>query len=263
MTPETEVVCPVCAAALLQGEAVQRCPRCDTPAHRDCWEYVGGCAIFGCTAESAVARVTPGAVEEASLGSRLDLGATAGLLSTYAWTLRLHWWAFAGFNLGLASLVPFGLMAPLGQLLAFFSFLMVVGGVVAYLFLTVPLFLLTSLLEMRLSLSLKVPKKGIRGVLDRVEFAPAESQAKRLVDLAPRIYVLGLLLGGGWTCYQELFRHGLTSLFPLFSAITLAAVFGYLPILFLRRGTDDRLTFMATIQNRLIASTKGVLQLTG
>jgi hypothetical protein len=38
--------CPVCANPL-EGEARQ-CPKCATPHHADCWEYFGGCAIYGC-----------------------------------------------------------------------------------------------------------------------------------------------------------------------------------------------------------------------
>ena len=42
--------CPVCGSDF--EEPPKRCPRCDTPHHQDCWEYVPGCAIFAC-ADSA------------------------------------------------------------------------------------------------------------------------------------------------------------------------------------------------------------------
>ena len=38
--------CAVCGDAI--QDRVQRCPRCDTSHHPDCWEYQGGCAAFGC-----------------------------------------------------------------------------------------------------------------------------------------------------------------------------------------------------------------------
>ncbi len=38
--------CPVCASAL--DASPHRCPTCGTPHHHDCWEYFGGCAIYGC-----------------------------------------------------------------------------------------------------------------------------------------------------------------------------------------------------------------------
>lgn len=38
--------CPIC------GETIHarplRCAKCGVPHHRECWEYVGSCAIFGC-----------------------------------------------------------------------------------------------------------------------------------------------------------------------------------------------------------------------
>jgi hypothetical protein len=39
--------CPVCGAAGGRLPSLS-CPDCDTPHHRDCWEFNGGCAIYGC-----------------------------------------------------------------------------------------------------------------------------------------------------------------------------------------------------------------------
>ena len=41
-----EAICPVCGQAVDANPRV--CQRCETPHHADCWEYTGGCAIFGC-----------------------------------------------------------------------------------------------------------------------------------------------------------------------------------------------------------------------
>ena len=38
--------CPVCGC--LAEEQLVVCEKCETVHHRDCWEYAGGCAIFGC-----------------------------------------------------------------------------------------------------------------------------------------------------------------------------------------------------------------------
>lgn len=38
--------CPVCADAI--QEAPRRCGGCGTAHHRECWEFLGGCAILGC-----------------------------------------------------------------------------------------------------------------------------------------------------------------------------------------------------------------------
>lgn len=41
-----EACCPVCAERL-HGQLVF-CRRCDTPHHKECWRYAGGCARFAC-----------------------------------------------------------------------------------------------------------------------------------------------------------------------------------------------------------------------
>ena len=40
-------LCQVCGE-LVKLEAAKCCPRCDTAHHHDCWEYMGGCSIYGC-----------------------------------------------------------------------------------------------------------------------------------------------------------------------------------------------------------------------
>jgi hypothetical protein len=44
-------VCKVCGEAI-EGEHV-RCSECRTPHHGDCWEFVGGCSIYGCKGRQA------------------------------------------------------------------------------------------------------------------------------------------------------------------------------------------------------------------
>ena len=40
-------VCKVCGE-MIQGGPVILCTSCRTPHHRECWEYVGSCSIYGC-----------------------------------------------------------------------------------------------------------------------------------------------------------------------------------------------------------------------
>jgi hypothetical protein len=40
--------CPVCGTAVEEGPG--RCARCKTPHHPECWEYLGGCAVYACAA---------------------------------------------------------------------------------------------------------------------------------------------------------------------------------------------------------------------
>ncbi len=39
-------VCKVCGETILDPEIV--CATCGTPHHRDCWEFIGACSIYGC-----------------------------------------------------------------------------------------------------------------------------------------------------------------------------------------------------------------------
>lgn len=43
-------LCLVCLLPITAGEPVQTCahPKCRTPYHQECWEYLGGCARYGC-----------------------------------------------------------------------------------------------------------------------------------------------------------------------------------------------------------------------
>jgi len=137
------VACGVCHQDLAEaGEAVA-CRACGTPAHRDCWEYLGICSLYGC-GETRAAPVLDlaaghgGALrireEDAEVELRRDrlLGASrwlrgrlrevpGSLAATAAWTglgfgllylaqgrvLPGLWWA-----LGLAAALH-GLVAPL------------------------------------------------------------------------------------------------------------------------------------------------------
>lgn len=54
-----EGVCRVCGEAL-RGDVVC-CLRCDSPHHRECWDYCGGCSTYGCgeTECSSAGRIDP------------------------------------------------------------------------------------------------------------------------------------------------------------------------------------------------------------
>jgi hypothetical protein len=47
-------ICKVCGEPI-QACAVIVCAACNTPHHRDCWEYVGACSIYGCNGKVGVA----------------------------------------------------------------------------------------------------------------------------------------------------------------------------------------------------------------
>ena len=46
-------ICKVCGEPIDEGEIIV-CASCNTPHHRDCWEYVGACSIYGCNGKVGV-----------------------------------------------------------------------------------------------------------------------------------------------------------------------------------------------------------------
>src|SRR5205809_1051321 len=40
--------CPTCQTGIAAHEAAVSCPSCGQPHHQECWDEVGGCAIYGC-----------------------------------------------------------------------------------------------------------------------------------------------------------------------------------------------------------------------
>ena len=49
--------CPVCSTPVEDDRGI--CARCRTPHHKDCWNYLGGCAIFGCAGRPSRLRSLP------------------------------------------------------------------------------------------------------------------------------------------------------------------------------------------------------------
>jgi hypothetical protein len=45
--------CKVCGEPISNGEVIV-CASCSTPHHRDCWEYIGACSIYGCNGKVGV-----------------------------------------------------------------------------------------------------------------------------------------------------------------------------------------------------------------
>jgi hypothetical protein len=46
-------VCKVCLEPIVEGPIIV-CADCNTPHHRDCWDYVGACSIYGCNCKVGV-----------------------------------------------------------------------------------------------------------------------------------------------------------------------------------------------------------------
>lgn len=131
--------CPVCGEGA--GPEMALCPVCETPHHRECWSWVGGCAIYGCAGGAAIVAsraevASPPATVE---GGALTLASTVlqhvrdreidaiaqSYLSLPPGLAPLWWvWATALLLVPLAltgwmfSVLPGGLMRALVQALA-------------------------------------------------------------------------------------------------------------------------------------------------
>jgi len=93
-TETSEAHCPVCATSLAKEETVA-CPRCETLHHKDCWEFNGACAVFGCGIEKT--RPRPAAadpVKAAAMAEALpDFLALRRRFRRWFWVVRLQWWS--------------------------------------------------------------------------------------------------------------------------------------------------------------------------
>lgn len=85
VTPREPVLCALCGSP----GAARACARCGTPHHQDCWDYGGGCTIYGCAGrESEVARRVPSALVEIDETTRLPAPRPAPLAALTRWLAR-------------------------------------------------------------------------------------------------------------------------------------------------------------------------------
>jgi hypothetical protein len=55
MSDHVAPTCKVCGETITAGSVIT-CASCLTPHHRDCWEYVGACSIYGCNGKVGKSR---------------------------------------------------------------------------------------------------------------------------------------------------------------------------------------------------------------
>src|SRR5437879_5343085 len=49
----TGATCPICQTPIAVHETSKSCPECGEVHHQECWDEIGGCAIYGCKAAPA------------------------------------------------------------------------------------------------------------------------------------------------------------------------------------------------------------------
>ena len=105
MLPATSAKCPLCACTIDKDDDVISCSRCDSTYHKDCWEYLGDCAILGCQNEK------PRAIELEISSTKVQKWAL--LHRAHTTSLLLFGSAFTG-SLILYTMQFFLLLMPLG-----------------------------------------------------------------------------------------------------------------------------------------------------
>lgn len=127
-----EITCRICMSQI--HDPIVICPLCETPHHKDCWEYNGKCSIYGCGAEQFSPR--------RAIGDRFAFfGEVFARLFLYGFTMGrfggneetpsdmqdIQWWAMAlgfcaGFGLFLMTSIIFLFVSIVlfGQVVSFF-----------------------------------------------------------------------------------------------------------------------------------------------
>jgi hypothetical protein len=59
---QSVVICKICEHRVDEGQPVHTCPECLSVYHQPCWEYLGGCAVYGCAHMFAVKKADDEAV---------------------------------------------------------------------------------------------------------------------------------------------------------------------------------------------------------
>lgn len=236
--------CPVCATGF-EGR-IRRCERCSTPHHGDCWDYAGGCAVFGCASRGIAPLAPP---ERVSI-DRLVMGWYWCVQGMRASVLAIFAPVGAGFLLSfLAALPGLGRLVaalPLGFLSELAGLLVLVGMVVGTA-LVVPTVLLRTLVDWKLggalrgrgSRAVELARRmdGIDGLWTRI--AAARSWVGTAIAGAAALSLLLGLLGSG----------GLAAV-PM--VVVLPALIAYAVL----DAFHDSAIEIASVQNRLVASTK-------
>lgn len=227
--------CPVCNGEIATAVAAP-CPRCETPHHQECWDYVGGCAIFGC-------RPAPSGRGGAVALAGEDRREIATLARWYTGLFRVHWWGFLAMALPFAWMPVVGMLSFLLRwdlLIAALPLLMALGAC-TYFLLLIPLLGTKWALERRLGVPLVTPKQGTTRLLESMEMSRSGGLLLWVVRRGPLVYA-ALLLGAG------LLGGGMMAL--VWSLFALPLLFG------VRYATHQRVVMIEALQHRLLASLK-------
>lgn len=208
-TNTTEAHCPVCATSLSEEDTMS-CPRCETIHHRDCWDFNGTCAVYGCSILNVKAETTSTDTMNAAAGkeglSLPDFMVIRHRFRRWFWVVRLQWWSI----LWLCFVTASGfLLYALGSGSATIMRFLTGTGAMA-LTLTGMLWMLAQIARWRLESSEErlplVPPARMTVLIKRLENSHSRPLIEKFVEIAPWFY-------------------GLLALFPLLKVLIIAGSF--------------------------------------
>jgi hypothetical protein len=263
---KSDYTCPICACTVTDDEKQHICETCGTPHHMDCWEYAGGCAIFGC--RKGIIRQTTGVDNFNNNLAPINLG----LMRMWGWFFRIHWLTFIVTALGLLGSTVGGTIYMALKLLStyltggffigatgIFGFLCVLPAIAIPLGALAYMLLLPAAIVMRIhfyTINLTLPTGNsalAKSIADRVDMPDTVHFIRKLSAILAKIieYLMLILLLAGLIMN---FAGGVSSAFFGGFVILMAVRLIMLPLF--KAALESRVTILITFQNRLIASSK-------
>ncbi len=265
---DSRATCPVCRTTVKDEGKV--CPRCHTKHHEDCWDYSGGCAIFGCDSrrpcenradENAITITEDGSLTKKEENFVMVKEQTERWLQAYGrnWLgfclaafgiIAFTWSAFIPFAIRGRSILLI-LSTYWGMATYFGGIFFCVLGLLLYFTSLLPLMKESKQLEEVSSLKLSPPQGGGRAVLDRLETPPATNIVLYALVASPAISIFTMLL------LPLLMAIAPYSYYPMalvyrFAIVLMGIAFTIGVFLAARK----RAIFQQSIQNRIEASLK-------
>ena len=255
---KTNASCPVCGSEL--NDEVITCHDCQTPHHKECWDYVGHCAIFGCHQS------------EKALVPREDSTLALSKVSRWLTLHKVQWYLLSATVSSLLLLyflvVTIGslhhlinLLGPSHPVLIYYY----ISNTIKYLFKTMPsIGVFFGFLYVLMFVPTYINHKQLKG---HQPVAPSDSEnALSVADRLEPSKMDGYLLS--WLSWSKtasalfivlaIVRNVLRARFdPFFLIISmLVSTLMYVFARGLHGAAKERLTFFESLQNRVIASTK-------
>ena len=248
--------CPVCGC-LVEDEPIV-CEKCETVHHSDCWEYAGGCAIFGCRVSErrlkAIARA--GNVLSEDLYNwrnsyKLQWFACATMVLSHVLSTMTNTWSWTyAWQTGMGH-GSFSSCLALLSMSGVFNVVTVIA-LFAYLFLIYPTMKLRWRLEEHMGTSL-APTQRKSEIIDSIlQLSPKKRVMLRMLSIARPVAII--------VCLVSLFAilYGPLAKFGLIYRLTKYHVFELLITFFVASGlviaSRNRLVYFETLRNRLEAT---------